>query len=124
MTSCRIGRFDGFWPIVASAADGKGSAVAFEGKNIVEGSFTNENSIIIEPCFIGDKVMIKNSVVGPHVSIGNNTTIENSVIDNTIIQNETVVRKGIITNSMIGNKVSFEGNAQDLSIGDYTEYKG
>ena len=98
--------------------------LAFEGKNIIEGSFKNDNSIIIEPCFIGDNVVIKNSVIGPHVSIGNNTTIENSVIDNTIIQNETTINKGIITNSMIGNKVSFEGNAQDLSIGDYTEYKG
>lgn len=98
--------------------------LAFEGRNIIEGSFKNDNSIIVEPCFIGDNVVIKNSVIGPHVSIGNNTTIENSVIDNTIIQNETTINKGIITNSMIGNKVSFEGNAQDLSIGDYTEYKG
>ncbi len=95
--------------------------LAFEGKNIVEGEYTSDNSVIIEPCFIGDNVKIKNSVVGPHVSIGNNTSIENSVIENTIIQNETKISHANITNSMIGNKVLYTGKAEDLSIGDYTE---
>ena len=97
--------------------------LAHEAKNIIEGDYTTENAVIIEPCFIGDKVIIKNSVVGPHVSIGNNTSIENSVIENTIIQNESSISNANITNSMIGNKVSYQGKPEDLSIGDYTEIK-
>ncbi|MEN8929120.1 MAG: sugar phosphate nucleotidyltransferase [Flavobacteriales bacterium] len=97
--------------------------LTFEGKNIIEGDFTNENSVIIEPCFIGDNVVLKNTIIGPHVSVGNNTTIENSVIANSIIQNETLIVNGNFTNSMIGNKVNYQGKAQDLSIGDYTEMK-
>lgn len=93
----------------------------FGGTNIIEGNYEAINSVIIEPCFIGDKVTLKNSVVGPYVSIGNNTTIENSVVENTIIQNESFIKNGNITNSMIGNKVKYQGKAQDLSIGDYTE---
>ena len=95
--------------------------LAFEAKNIIEGNYTLENSVIIEPCFIGDSVVIKNSVVGPHVSIGNNTSIENSVIESSIIQNDTKITHANISNSMIGNKVIYSGKAQDLSIGDYTE---
>jgi glucose-1-phosphate thymidylyltransferase len=95
--------------------------LAFEAKNIIEGNYTLENSVIIEPCFIGDSVFIKNSVVGPHVSIGNNTSIENSVIESSIIQNDTKITHANISNSMIGNKVIYSGKAQDLSIGDYTE---
>lgn len=95
--------------------------LAHEAKNIVEGEYTSENSVIIEPCFIGDKVTIKNSVVGPYVSIGNNTSIDNSVIENTIIQNESIISQANITNSMIGNKVTYKGKAEELSIGDYTE---
>lgn len=95
--------------------------LGFEGANIIEGNYESINSVIIEPCFIGDKVILKNSVVGPYASIGNNTTIENSVIENTIIQNESFIKNGNITNSMIGNKVKYQGKAQDLSIGDYTE---
>ena len=97
--------------------------LAFEGKNIIEGDYKNENSIIIEPCFIGENVVLKNTIIGPHVSVGNNTTIENSVIANSIIQNESFISNGNFTNSMIGNKVNYQGKAQDLSIGDYTEMK-
>src|SRR5690606_6756438 len=38
-------------------------------------SATIENSTIIEPCFIGENVTIKNSVIGPDVSIEEGTTI-------------------------------------------------
>ncbi len=97
--------------------------LAFEGKNIIEGNYTNENSIIIEPCFIGDNVVLKNTIIGPHVSVGNNTVIENSVIKSSIIQNETFISNANLTNSMVGNKVKYEVKSQDLSIGDYTEIK-
>ena len=97
--------------------------LAFEGKNIIEGNYTNENSVIIEPCFIGENVVLKNTIIGPYVSVGNNTTIENSVIENSIIQNDTFISNGNFTNSMIGNKVNYQGKAHDLSIGDYTEMK-
>ena len=95
----------------------------FEGKSIIEGSFNNNNSVIIEPCFIGDNVTLTNSVIGPHVSVGNNTTIVNSVIDNSIIQNHAHIEKGNMTNSMIGNYAKITGISQDLSVGDYTEMK-
>ena len=38
------------------------------------------NSDIIEPCFIGENVMIENSKIGPHVSIGEKTIINNSIV--------------------------------------------
>ncbi len=95
----------------------------FIGENIVEGNYEAINSVIVQPCFIGDNVKLINSVVGPHVSIGNNTVIENTVIQNSIVQNESHIVTGNITNSMIGNKVSYKGKSQDLSIGDYTEIK-
>ena len=95
----------------------------FIGENIVEGNYEAINSVIVQPCFIGDNVKLINSVVGPHVSIGNNTVIENTVIQNSIVQNESHIVTGNITNSIIGNKVSYTGKSQDLSIGDYTEIK-
>lgn len=93
----------------------------FIGENVIEGNYNSVNSVIIEPCFIGENVTLINSIVGPHVSVGNNTTIENSVIQNSIVQNESSIKNGNMTNSMIGNKVNYQGKSQDLSIGDYTE---
>tara|TARA_B110000914_G_scaffold58302_1_gene50552 strand:+ start:194 stop:1195 length:1002 start_codon:yes stop_codon:yes gene_type:complete len=93
--------------------------------NIISATAVIENSEIIEPCFIGEDVVIKNSTVGPHVAIGNNTSVENSVITKSIIQNETQIIDAKINNSMIGNKVSFNGNntQQEISIGDFSEVK-
>src|SRR6185369_12608792 len=34
-----------------------------------------KNSIIIEPCFIGDNVKLSNSIIGPHTSIGANSIV-------------------------------------------------
>ena len=93
--------------------------------NIISDSAVIENSEIIEPCFIGADVVIKNSTLGPHVAIGNNTSVENSVITKSIIQNETQIIDAKINNSMIGNKVRFNGNntQQEISIGDFSEVK-
>jgi len=77
-----------------------------------------ENSVVIQPCFIDDDVVIKNSVVGPYVSVGKGTVIENSVIQNSIVQTQTNLKNKLIGNSMIGNSVKLEGRLEDLSIGD------
>lgn len=78
-----------------------------------------ENSVIIEPCFIGENVKIVNSVVGPHVSLGKGTIVENSVIRNSIIQTNTKLISANIVNSMVGNHAEVRGKALDLSVGDY-----
>ena len=83
-----------------------------------------ENSVIIDPCFIGENARIINSVVGPHVSIGANSLVENSNVKNTIIQNNSSLHNAVIVDSMIGSNAHYEAVAQDLSIGDYTTIKG
>lgn len=80
-----------------------------------------ENSVINQPCYIGPHAKVINSVVGPHVSIGSNTTVENCVIKNSVIQNNTTVQNAILKDSMIGNHVDYEGTASDISIGDFTQ---
>jgi glucose-1-phosphate thymidylyltransferase len=77
------------------------------------------NSVVIQPSFIGADVIIENSVVGPHVSIGEKTKIVDSRVKNSIIQKETRISNAVIENSMLGNFVIFEGSSLDLSVGDY-----
>ena len=81
----------------------------------------NNNSTVIEPCFIGQNVTLKNCTIGPHVSIGNNTCISNSTIKNTIIQNNTQIVNADLENSMIGNNVEYLGGTKRVSIGDYSK---
>ncbi len=95
----------------------------FNKNDIRQTTFTNQNSKIIEPCFIGEGVQLINSSVGPHASIGENTIIENSTITNSIIQTNTKIKDATISNSMLGNYVVYKGKSNDLSIGDYNTIK-
>lgn len=92
----------------------KGNA-RLKGKNIVI-----ENSVIIEPCYIGDNVILKNAIVGPHVSIGANCKVTDTVIKNSVIQTNTKLSHTIIANSMIGEGAEVKGKALDVSMSDYT----
>jgi glucose-1-phosphate thymidylyltransferase len=91
-------------------------------KGVTNVSLTHNslNSVIIEPCYIGENVQLINSIVGPHVSVGNGSIIEDSVIKNSIVQTHTKVSCAIIHNSMLGNYVDYKNNRSELSIGDYT----
>ncbi len=82
-----------------------------------------ENSKIIAPCFIAEGVVLKNSTVGPYASIGENTTIENSNVKNSIIQTNTLIKNATLDSAMIGNHAIFDGNFTNVSIGDFSALK-
>ena len=84
-------------------------------------SLNIENAHILEPCFIGSNVQLKNCTIGPYVSIGSGTCITNSTIKNTIIQNNTRIIDADIEDSMIGNHVEYKGGKKRISIGDYSK---
>lgn len=95
-----------------------------KGDGLVSKTVVSDNSIIIEPCYIGENVKITGSVIGPYVSVGDNSVIENSVVRNSIIQKSTKINCANISNSMIGNHVEYKGKQVELSMGDYTTQVG
>lgn len=80
----------------------------------------NHGSRIIPPCFIGKNVVIENSTIGPHVSIGDGSVVKNSKISNSILQNNCTIDHADFSNSMIGNHVVLNGESKEYSIGDYS----
>jgi glucose-1-phosphate thymidylyltransferase len=89
---------------------------------VVPSDTIKENAIIIQPCYIGKNVKIKNSVVGPFASIGDNSKIENAVISNCIVQSGAFIKSSILENSMVGNFAEYIGTPEQLSIGDYSTH--
>jgi len=89
-------------------------------EKMIASSVKKENSVIIEPCFIGEQVTLVNSVVGPYASVGANTTVENSIVSNSIVQNNSHLKNVVVDNSMIGSHVGFLRVAEELSVGDYS----
>ncbi len=78
-----------------------------------------ENSTIIQPCHIEDNVIIRNSVVGPYVSIGRGTKVVGCVVNNSVVQCDSELLNMNIHDSMIGSHTKLSGQSYDLSIGDY-----
>ncbi len=89
-------------------------------EQLVASSAKLENANIIEPCFVGENVVLKNTTIGPFVSVGNGTVIENSTIENSLIQTNTEIKNAKLNNAMIGNNVKYNGEFTSISIGDYS----
>lgn len=78
------------------------------------------NSIIIPPCYVGKDVIIENSVVGPHVSLGHGSMVTNSIIKNSILQSNAIIMDANMKDSMLGSHSKYKGLARDLSLSDYS----
>ncbi len=91
-----------------------------DGIKLVSDTVQLENSTIIQPCFIGENVVLKNSTIGPYVSLGDNSKVENSIIKNSLVQTHAVIKNAILDNGMIGNHAAFNGKFTSISIGDYS----
>lgn len=84
-------------------------------------NISRDNAVIIQPCFIGENVTLKNCIIGPFVSLARNSRVENSVIDNSIIGENVNIRNAVLTNTMIGNCATLTEKASELSLGDYSQ---
>ncbi len=80
-----------------------------------------DNSIIIHPVSIGEDCSIVNSIIGPHVTIGNNTTISHAVVTESIIGNYARIEEVVLKHSLVGSDAAIKGLSQSLNIGDNTE---
>ncbi|MGG6229744.1 sugar phosphate nucleotidyltransferase [Tenacibaculum sp. SDUM215027] len=92
-----------------------------DGNNLVSEDVVLENAEIIQPCYVGKNVVLKNTKIGPFVSIGENSIIENSTITNSLIQTNVRISNANLGNAMIGNHAKYNANYTSVSIGDYTE---
>jgi glucose-1-phosphate thymidylyltransferase len=91
-----------------------------DGEQLIAKNVVLDNATIIEPCYIGENVILKNATVGPNVSLGNGCKVENATIKNSLVQNLSVIKNANLDNAMIGSHASFDGNFTSISIGDYS----
>lgn len=81
--------------------------------------YTIENTHVIQPSFIGKHVTIKNSIVGPYVSIGDNVEITNCIITNAVIGDGSSLVKVISSDSIVGEGCQLEDIIKDkMTVGD------
>jgi glucose-1-phosphate thymidylyltransferase len=78
-----------------------------------------ERTFLKNPINVGKNTSIVNSVIGPYVSIGENSYIENCILENSVIEQRAQLKNIITKNSIIGSDVMVENISKDyLIIGD------
>lgn len=91
-----------------------------DNESLIAASATIENSTIIAPCFIGEGVTVKNSVIGPHVSLEKGVTAEDCRITNSIISSDSIVKNCRLDGSMLGKNVTYIVKPTEMSLGDFS----
>jgi glucose-1-phosphate thymidylyltransferase len=86
-----------------------------------ETQVNSENSIIIDPVSIGANCQISNSIIGPHVTIGNDSHIDSAIIRDSIIGSYTSIQEVVLYHSIVGHDAAIKGLRQSLNIGDNTQ---
>lgn len=86
-----------------------------------ESSADYDNTVIVQPVSIGKGCSIKNSIIGPNVTIGDNTTVDYSIIKNSIIGAFSNLYDIVLDDSLIGSDTSIRGETRTLNIGDNTD---
>lgn len=78
------------------------------------------DSVIIPPVYIAEGVNICQSVLGPYVSVAAGTTIQRSIVSDSIIGAGTVVQDALLHRSLIGDQAAVKGAGKRLNVGDYS----
>lgn len=80
-----------------------------------------ENSVIIDPVYVGPGARVVNSVVGPHVSIEEGAEVTGSVIRGSIVFADAKVENAALENSLIGRNAVVQPQPQRINVGDHSE---
>ena len=80
-----------------------------------------ENTVLIQPVSIGKGCMVKNSIIGPNVTIGDSTNVDSSIIKDSIIGAYSNLYDIVLDDSLIGSDTTIRGETRTLNIGDNTD---
>ena len=104
--------------LIESAKKIMNSKIILEENN----SFIKSGNVkITQPVFIGKNVKIKDSEIGPFVSVEDDSDISNSNIESTLIYKSVKVSNADIKNSILGQYSVYDGSNKEIFLGDYSQ---
>ena len=80
-----------------------------------------DGSTIVDPVYIEDNVTLTRSTIGPNVSIGAGSVIEDSQIEHTIIGEKAKIVRSKLSNSLVGDEALIDGVKGTMTVGDHSE---
>lgn len=77
-------------------------------------------SVLLPPVYLGEQVVIKRSVIGPYVSIGAGSHVQDVRIQHSIVQRAAHIARAQLRQAYIGDHVQLEGTTLSVRLGDYS----
>src|SRR3954464_11876858 len=81
------------------------------------------DSTIIDPVYIEDGVTLRKSKIGPNVSIGAGSVLENAEVSNSIVGSNAKITKSVLKNSLVGDDTVLVGVKGEVTVGDHSEVR-
>jgi glucose-1-phosphate thymidylyltransferase len=106
---------------------GKPESLLETNKHLLEHGHDNsaqvqvDGFVIVPPVNIHVDAQITNSVIGPHATIGANSTITSSIIRDSIIEQGAQVENAVLTQSLVGCYTRVKGQSSTFNVGDQSE---
>jgi len=80
-----------------------------------------ENSVLIPPVYVEKTAVVRDSIIGPYVSVAGGTTIVRSTIRDSIINEGAHIEDANLSQSLIGKDAHVRGSPQRLNVGDSSQ---
>jgi glucose-1-phosphate thymidylyltransferase len=81
------------------------------------------DSTIIDPVYIEDGVTLRKSKIGPNVSIGAGSVLENAEVRDSIIGSKAKISMSVLRNSLVGDETVITGVKGEMTVGDNSEVR-
>jgi len=78
-------------------------------------------TIVIPPAYISGDAEVKNSVIGPYVSIARGSVVNQAIIRDTIINENAKVESVLLDQSLVGVDAIVKGKYSRLNVGDSSQ---
>ena len=114
------------FPVHGWYACGKSETLLSTNEILLQGNHSEKKytgCIINNPVFIADSAILKDAIIGPNTTIGEQATITNAIIRDSIIGSEARVEHITLEHSIVGNNASITGSPHKINIGDYSEIR-
>ncbi|TKJ43089.1 nucleotidyl transferase [candidate division TA06 bacterium B3_TA06] len=83
-----------------------------------------EGSLIKPPCWIGDDITIENSIIGPNVSIAKGAVVRNSIVSESIINAGAQIEGMVIKDTIVGERAVLRRSPSSLDVGSFSRLEG
>jgi glucose-1-phosphate thymidylyltransferase len=106
---------------------GKPAELIATNRHIIEQLHTEpkgEDCVFIPPVYIAPDAEVKDSIIGPNVTISSRAQIERCILSDTVVNPGAVMRGCYLSHSLIGIEAVINQPARNLMLGDYASIEG